>query len=535
MNADPTPPAGPLGRLEALLSNPTPRVWAIALALTLAAMAFPLLPTHTDPAPAMDEGLLLVEPERVLDGDLPNSDFESFYGPANTYLLAAVYAVTEPDVVIERGVGFVYRIAIIAGVFALAASGGILVAVAAGLIAGALLFTLGLAAFAYFGGLAAAVAGLFLLSRAVTSPSARGRLFVLAGVASGLAVAYRPQFGVALLLAAIPLLLGHPRAAVKRYLTGAAIGVLPLAVHIVLAGPRPVFQNLVVDALFRSAPQSTRPFPPDFPPEARLMALVGIAVAILLACAVVLWRRAPRGPDARRVAAIALFCVGLAPQALGRVGAIHLIEVGCVAVPLVPYALVAVAGPGWRRPLRTLVPALATAGLVAALAWSYVQPIRPGYGRAFQWPPWTKDVGADIREADHGSRSFPLSTGQEAHEAEQTLAAIDSISEPGDRLFVGPDDLRLTFYDDTYLYHLEPDLEPATYYLTMTPGTANREGSRLASDLASADVAVMGTLPDATQLTPNAELGSDAATQVLEDHFCLVDHFFVHLVYKRCR
>ena len=522
-------------RLEEVVANPTPRVWAIALALALAAMAFPLLPTHTDPGPAMDEGLLLVEPERVLEGDLPNSDFESFYGPANTYLLAGVYAVTEPGVVIERGVGLLYRLAIIAGVFALAAPGGVVIAIAAALIAGALLFTLGLAAFAYFGGLAAAVAGLFLLSRAVTSPVARGRLFVLAGVASGLAIAYRPQFGVALVLAALPLLIGHPWSAVKRYLIGAAVGILPLAVHVVLAGPRPVFQNLVVDALFRSAPQSTRPFPPDLPQEARLMALAAIAVAILIVCAVVLWRRFPRGPDARRVAAIALFCVGLAPQALGRVGAIHLIEVGCVAIPLVPYALVAVAGERRQRPLRSVLPAAATAALVAALAWSYVEPIRPGYGRAFQWPPWAKDVGADIREANHGSRSFPLSTGQEARDAEQTLAAVDSVSEPGDRLFVGPDDLRLTFYDDTYLYHLEPDLEPATYYLTMTPGTANREGSRLASDLASADVVVMGTLPDVTQLTPNAEPGSDAATQVLEDRFCLVDRFFVHLVYERCR
>jgi hypothetical protein len=168
------------------------------------------------------------------------------------------------------------------------------------------------------------------------------------------------------------------------------------------------------------------------------------------------------------------------------------------------------------------------------LAWTYVQPIKPGYGRAFQWPPWAKDAGADIREANHDSRSFPLSTGQEAHEAEQTVAAVNRISEPGDRLFVGPDDLRVTFYVDTYLYHLLPDLEPATYYLTMTPGTANREGSRLASDIASADVVVMGTLPDYTQLTPNAEIGSDAATQVLEQHFCLVDTFFVHLIYRRC-
>ncbi|HYU59542.1 MAG TPA: hypothetical protein VEK39_02175 [Solirubrobacterales bacterium] len=498
-------------------------------------MAFPLLPTHTDPAPAMDEGLLLVEPERVLDGDLPNRDFESFYGPANTYLLAGIYDVTEPDVVIERGVGFVYRLAIIAGVFALASPAGLVVAVAAALISGTLMFTLGLAAFAYFGGLALAIAGLFLLTRATTTPRARGRLFVLAGVAGGLAIAYRPQFGAALLLGAVPLLIGHPMAAIKRLLIGAVIGILPLLVHTVLAGPSPVLQNLVVDAFFRSAPQSTRPFPPDLPQEARLMVLVALAVAVLALCAVSLWRRSPRSPDARRVAALALFCFGLAPQALGRAGAVHLIEVGCVAVPVVPYALIAVAGPRLRVRLRSLVPAAATAVIVAALAWSYVEPIKPGYGRAFQWPPWAEDVGADIREANHGSRSFPLSTGQEAHEAEETLAVIDRITDPGDRIVVGPDDLRLTFYDDTYLYHLLPELEPGTYYLTMTPGTANREGSRLADDIASADVVVLGTLPDFTQLTPNAEPGSGEASQVLAQHFCLVDHFFVHLIYERCR
>ena len=522
-------------RIDTLLGRPTALVWTLALGLTLAAMAFPLLPTHTDPGPAMDEGLLLVEPERLLEGDLPNRDFESFYGPANTYLLAAVYEVTEPDVVIERGVGLAYRLAIIAAVFALAASGGIVLAVAAALIAGVLMFTVGLAAYAYFGGVALALAGLYLLTRAATTPAGRGRLFVLAGVAAGLAISYRPQFGLALVLAAIPLLLGHRGAAIKRVGAGVAVGLLPLLVHTLLAGPSAVFQNLVVDAFFRSAPQSTRPFPPDLPQEARLMALVALSVAGIAISAAVLWLRSPRSPEARRIAALALFCIGLAPQALGRVGAIHLIHVGCVAVPLLPYAVATALGREWTRPLRSLLPAAGCALLVAALAWSYVQPIRPGYGRAFQWPPWAEDVGADLRAVERGSRSFPLSTEQEADEAAQTLAAIDRIAEPGDRIVVGPDDLSVTFYDDTYLYHLLPDLEPGTYYLTMTPGTANREGSRLADDVAEADIVVMGTLPDASQLTPNATPGSDDASQVLAEHFCLVDNFFVHLIYERCR
>src|SRR5687768_1341254 len=164
-------------RADDLLSRPSTLGWAVTLVLVLAALALPKLPTHTNPAPAMDEGLLLVEPERVLEGDLPNRDFESFYGPLNTYALAAVYAVAEPDVEVERAVGLLYQLAIIAGVFALASFGGVVLAVAAAVIAAAILFTQGLTAFAYFGGLAVAILGLFALMRAATTPKGRGRLF----------------------------------------------------------------------------------------------------------------------------------------------------------------------------------------------------------------------------------------------------------------------------------------------------------------------------------------------------------------------
>jgi hypothetical protein len=522
-------------RADDLLSRPSTVGWAVTLVLVLAALALPKLPTHTNPAPAMDEGLLLVEPERVLEGDLPNRDFESFYGPLNTYVLAAVYAVAEPDVEVERAVGLLYHLAIIAGVFALASFGGVVLAVAAAIIAAAILFTQGLTAFAYFGGLAIAIFGLFALMRAATTPEGRGRLFVAAGILGGLAISYRPQFGLALVLGALPLLIGHRGEALKRVAIGLAAGLLPLIAHTIVAGPGAVFENLIVDAFFRSGPQSTQPLIPEQPAEARLAALVAIAVAGLIVCAAVLWRRAPRTPDARRVGAIALFVLGLVPQAIGRVEAIHLIHVGCVAIPLLPYAIAATMGRDWTRPVRSLAPVAAVAVLVAALAWTYVQPMKNGYGRAKQWPPWAKDAGADLRSADYGSRSFPLSTEQEAVEAVQTAEAIDAVTEPGDSLVVGSDDLTQTFYNDTYLYHLLPDLEPGTYYLTFAPGTANGDDSKLPAEVAEADVVVLGTLPSLEQLLPNAEPGNPAAQQVLEQHFCLRANFFVHLIYERCR
>ena len=55
------------------------------------------------------------------------------------------------------------------------------------------------------------------------------------------------------------------------------------------------------------------------------------------------------------------------------------------------------------------------------------------------------------------------------------IAAAAKISKPGQRLFVGPVDLRKTPYSDAYLYYMLPDLVPATYYIEMDPGVANAE------------------------------------------------------------
>ena len=50
---------------------------------------------------------------------------------------------------------------------------------------------------------------------------------------------------------------------------------------------------------------------------------------------------------------------------------------------------------------------------------------------------------------------------------------LDRLAKPGDRLLVGPSDLRRTWYSDAFIYWLFPELEPATYYIEMDPGLAN--------------------------------------------------------------
>lgn len=509
------------------------RWWClIILAAVLGALTLPLLPTFNDTAPAMDEGLLLVEPEQVLNGSLPNRDFESFYGPTNTYVLAGFYAVAGKGVTQERLVGLLYRLALVTAVFALAWVGGYWVAAIAGLLCGALTFGIGLAAFAYFGGLCLGVWALVLLVYGADATKRRELLIVSAGVAAGLSVSYRPQFAVALVLAAVPLL-ARRQGVIRPLLAGTAIGLLPLAIHAVLAGPGAVFENLVTDSLIKSAPQSTLPFPPELGEEQRLAIMVGAALVIQLIAAAVSWRRNPGGPRERVVAAGALFCVGLAPQAIGRIDSIHMLQVGCVALPLLPLAVMTAVGRG--RAWLGALGAAASVAIVIAMTWSYVQPMIPAYDRFSQFRRGVEDTLRQSASAQVGSRSFPVATADEAREAEQTVATVMRYAQPGDRIVVGPQDLRRTTYADTYLYHLLPDLEPGTYYLSETPGTANGEGSKLPGDIANADIVVLGTAPANEFLVPGTELGNNDAIDELADHFCLVASYEIHRVYVRCQ
>ena len=67
----------------------------------------------------------------------------------------------------------------------------------------------------------------------------------------------------------------------------------------------------------------------------------------------------------------------------------------------------------------------------------------------------------------HAGRSFPIRFVKEARDINRLLKRLEELSRPNQRLFVGPADLRRTNYNDTYVYHLMPQLHPATYFLEM--------------------------------------------------------------------
>ena len=118
---------------------------------------------------------------------------------------------------------------------------------------------------------------------------------------------------------------------------------------------------------------------------------------------------------------------------------------------------------------------------------------------------------------ERNGRTFYYGKPDRAAAANAVIAEAARLTEPGDRLFVGPKNLRKTPYSDAYLYYMLPELDPATHYIEMDPGVANAEGSGLADDLASADIAILSSIwDDWDEPNDSRDIGSAEAERVLE-------------------
>ena len=144
-------------------------------------------------------------------------------------------------------------------------------------------------------------------------------------------------------------------------------------------------------------------------------------------------------------------------------------------------------------------------------------------------PPATPAV---FLEQNH--RSFPFNSQESARETTRVLEQLQRLSKPGERLFVGPADLRRTNLTDTFIYHLMPQLRPATYFLEMNPFSANRPGSRLAADVESADWLVLNRRWDLwNEPNRSAEFGPDAPNEVVRQRFRLLGEYGSFLLFQK--
>ena len=505
---------------------------------------------------------MLVFAERFLAGDVPNRDFLHLYGPGSVWVLAAVFKVFGTSLAAERLVGLAQQAGIVGGLFTLALPWGRRVATAVGVLAALLILPpIGLTALAWNGAVALGLAGLAvgLSARRCPDPARPRRRLLLAGVLGGLALLYRPDLVVAVGLGGTALAWGLARDRLGRLLGGLALGVAPYLVHLAMAGPGPAVQGMVVDPVFRLRGGRSLPVPPSwgeldgFLQRAGVLRVVRwplpapttsqqiflwffllIAAALLVAAAGILAvRRRPGAHRARVLLVVGLFAVGLLPQAVQRPDTTHFAWVSCVGLAFVPVALLELL----RTPMRRLAPGwrgLVAGGAVLVLAGAvipfftfrpYLDLTQQSFGR--------NRFGFPIRR---DGRVFYYGSEPAADAAQRLVDDLDRRARKGQRVLVGPVDLRKTPYSDAFFYFLFPELTPATRYIEMDPGMANAPGSGLAGEVASADWLILSdTWSDWDEPNDSREFGPDAPNRVVARDFCRVrsyDGFFVLL--RRC-
>ena len=539
--------------------------WA-APAVVLAVCLLPLPALWRSPGPPMEEGFMLVFPELVLNGKVPNRDFLHLYGPGGLWVLAAAFKAFGTLLQVERVVGFLQLLGLVTGVYAAVRPWGRWVAVA-GAAAAAIVVVppIGLTALAWVGAVALGLWSVVVaghprvLGAAIDRPTVdpgpqNGVRLVGAGLLGGAALLYRPDLVVAVGLSGLVVLLGLPdRRRRWAYLGGGALGVAPYLVHLAMAGPGNVIHGLIVEPVFELRGGRTLPLPPSWdrfdgflqragllaeppwplpspPSPAQLTLWLGlllVANAALVVAGVVLLRRA----GDRRLLAIALFSAGLLPQALQRADSTHLAWVSCVPFGLVGAALVVLVR---NRVVAALVPLLVMLVVVPHFTWrTYVDVVAKSAG--------VRPI--ESGEMRRGDRVFYYGRPDAVTSVRELLEAVEEVAEPGDSLFVGTGDLRKTPYSEAFLYHLLPELPPSTRYIEMDPGVANAPDSGLADELAASDVVILSSVRD-DWVEPNTsrDFGSSEPNEVLERDFCQVGSFGTGLfgrglyeLYTRCR
>jgi len=257
-------------------------------------------------------------------------------------------------------------------------------------------------------------------------------------------------------------------------------------------------------------------------------------VAFVLWQGIVAIRRDPTGVRARTLFVVGVFSLGMMPQALQRVDSAHLAWVGAVPfgfLPVALYELITRRAPKWST--RGSLLGACAVGLATVL---FVMPAFT-ITRYTDYALQTFNAHRHSYKIENDGRTFYYGKKDRADAAQMVLDAADKIAKPGQKLFVGPVNLRKTPYSDAYLYYMLPYLKPGTRYIEMDPGIANTDDSGLDRELASSDIAILSAIWDNWE-EPNdsRKVGSDKAERVLAEHFCLVGSYLdLYKLYQRCR
>jgi hypothetical protein len=484
-------------------------------ALVALLVALLLAPAFVAAGSEFDEGILVAFPTRVLQGDLPYRDFETFYGPAQPFVTAAAFHVFGSTLEAERALGFSFRLLVVLALFWLLLPWGRVSAFVGGIL-GACVAAAGGVTFDNH--LAAQALGLVALALAWRTFRRNSGSLVGAGFVAGLAGLFRADLAVVTVFALVPLVLGARR---RSLVLGAAAFLAALTPYapLALAAGTSRLQRILDDLL---ATGHARRLPITlYGDSGRLLGGLAVALVLLtLATATGLLRGAAR---ARLLCALGLFGALQIPYALWRADAPHV-----AAAALVGFAALSAAA-AELAPRRS-VGAWAAGGAVVLLFLG-VHYVRGGLSRNTNLA-----LGRIHAHAvSYAGRHFLVDDATAARSLQRAVDATARLAPRTGSLFVGPTDLRRTDANDVFIYYLLPKLAPASFYVELDPPVSKR-GSGLAQDVAHADVLLLGRRWN-RQSEPNGSrrLGSNAPNLVVRRRFCRHAVFGGYEVLTRCR
>ena len=514
---------------------------AAGVTLVVVALLAPLWSELHKVGATQEDGFMLVVPDLVLDGRVVHADISWLYGPGAAWLPALVFGALGTSLGAAQALALAYQVAAVGAVFVAGLRWGVAAASGAALVAVLFVTGKGLTLLPWSAVLPFA---LFTVVLGAEALDRRSRLpALLFGLTASLALLIRPDVALGVLGAAAVLVWPLPAALRKVAALGFAAGLVPWVVHLAMAGPSAVFRGLVLDPLDLRAGNAL-PVPPpgdrvvgfieffinlgapywplpkaSYAMQLRIWFFLTLAAAVFVVVVGGMFLRRTGSTRARLLLALGVLCLGFLPTLFQRADASHLNNLGPVVYPAAVLALAELAG-ARRRLGRGLVGIGATAlvlALVAALvpSWTtvtYTDDVLVSLGRR-------ESMGEPVT---HRGRTFNIARARRGAVA-AALQTVERVSRPGDRLFVGPRDLRITPYNDAFLYYLLPQLTPATRFIYMNPVVSHRDGDRLADDVASADVLVLSSQWSRwNEPNESDQPGSDRANEVVRTQFCEV-------------
>jgi 4-amino-4-deoxy-L-arabinose transferase-like glycosyltransferase len=460
------------------------------------------LKLHKSPS-SQDGGALMVYPDLILRGFIPCKDFATIYPPGNIYLIVAAFGIFGKSIFAERAVSSFYYFLMSVGIYFLGLNVSRLVGFLAALLVLIALKSVAVGAHSIVGANAIAIMALLLGYYSLTAVDlfSQKRLALLAGLTSGLVFWFRLEVGAMISIALFFVFLSRETHRLIHFVTGAVLVLASLLGYFYFVGFSFAIDSLVLDVI-RNGPGRSLPFILNF----RLAVVLLLAASSVLIGLIVHLGKF-KIDEVLLTRGMALFFLCLLPSVFQRAYKWHISYVGAPVSGLAIVSL-GILAKHYNERIFTARPSRIAAVLVAIIIF-----VSLGFSCLRHRSDASRVFSADRWSYYTDSSSLP--------DLQKLVHETNSATKPGERLFVGPQDLRFINYNDSYPYYLFSDLTPATRYIEMNPGVANRPESKLSDQLRTADWVILTTSYDDWH-EPNSSVipGPEQPNEVLRESFC---------------